>query len=809
MRGLDMPQRVHFTVFVGVPTQKLHLEKALLSPYRLVKIASLLGMNGIDDVIKSVSRLSQSEVMILRIAMEKGEILEGRLGQLQQILEALRRKTIKVVSAMLSGAEKIVLGTSMIIREKDSLYMLLPDAATYVQASGRASRMYGSSMTHGLSIVVEKYSELIEILANKLKLFLEETSFVPLTPEVIKEEAKRVTESRRLGGREVKIETSLIIVESPTKARTIARFFGKPVRRRVGEVIVYETTFYNPVSGKIHVASIAATRGHIYDLTIDDKGVYGVELNQEFIAPHYAPIKQCASCGTQFSSSKDVCPKCGSMNVVSRQSVIDALRRLAMEVEKIYIATDPDIEGEKIAYDIMLLLKPYAPKIKRIELHEITRNELFNALARPREVSRRVAQAQVVRRVEDRWIGFGLSKILWSTFSRHWLGAGRVQTPVLGWIIERYREWRENLGYNVYILLPHGLRLRVHVNNRDEAEQIAAKAIEGLRVMDIESRVEEINPPPPYTTESLIYDASRILGYTSEKTMRIAQELFENGLITYHRTDSVHVSSTGINVARKYLESKGLENDLVPRSWGERGHHEAIRPTMPIDAGELRKRVASGELRISSRFRESHYRLYDLIFRRFIASQMKAARILRSHIVFGIGTLATINTAIFTHKLIEGFTRYYMPGVFIEGYRSLKPGDIVMPEKVVIRRGSKVRLYTHGDVVLLMRQKGIGRPSTFSRTIRVLATHGYVIESKYRKYLIPTKLGREVYEFLTSRYADLVSEQRTRQLYDKLARIERGEVDAELVIMELYDELSSILKSEQEGREATKATVSL
>ncbi len=796
VRGLDMPQRVYYTVFLGVPSQSMDLEKALLSPYRIARAAVELSVEGADELARLLSKLTPSELTALRIALANGEKLEGRLGEVLEKLVAVRLRLLELLERLVREKGSVAVGGTLYRLDGGRAVAIVADAPTYVQASGRASRMYGSTMTHGVSIVVETDEKLVRILVEKLRRFIENVEFEELNDERLSEELRKADASRRGGlGKPVKIETCLIVVESPTKAKTIASFFGKPVRRKIGPAVVYETTFYNPLSGKIHVAAITATTGHIYDLSIDGEGIYGVEVGED-VKPVYKPIKLCLNCGHQFSSESTVCPRCGSTNIASKTAIVDALRQLAIENEVVYIATDPDVEGEKIAYDIMLLVKPYARQVKRIELHEITRGELYRALANPRDVDVRVAEAQMVRRIEDRWIGFGLSQHLWNVFGKHWLGAGRVQTPVLGWIIERYQEWRANLGYNLYVKIEGGPLIKVHFNTAAEAREAASRLEEsGVRVVGVEQEVVEVNPPPPYTTESLIYDASRLYGYPSQKTMRIAQELFEAGLITYHRTDSTHVSPTGQGIARSYLESVGMAGSFQPRSWGPQGHHEAIRPVKPLDSQTLRKLIALGDLKVSIHLRESHYRLYDLIFRRFIASQMKPAKLVKTRLTLDIAG-HVLEVELYTAALTQGYHVVYpLPRVF-EKLHSLRPGDILRISRVLVRRGSTVYLYTHGELVSLMKQRGLGRPSTYAKIIDALERHGYVIESKYRKRLIPTKLGIEVYDYLTANYPDIVSEERTRSLYAKIESIASGKASPRDIIAELLNELGELLASE-------------
>ena len=800
VRGLDMPERVYFTVFAEVPARRMELSRALSSPLRIARLAAALSVEGHEELLRRLARVTQSELTALRIALERGEELGGRLGELLKMLVSARELLLGELLRRLRGRTAVVLEAAGAVIEREgsgAIYYVAPDAPTYVQASGRASRYLGGGMTRGISVVVTSRPQLLELLARRLRAYVEAADFEPLDEGRLEEEVEeaRRTRSGVSAAAPLRVESALIVVESPTKARTIAGFFGKPVVRRVGGLVAYETTFYNPVNGRVYVATITSTRGHIYDLTVDERGVYGVEVEGGTLIPVYAPIKQCLNCGTQFASTADTCPRCASANIVSKASVVDALRKLATEVDAVYLATDPDIEGEKIAYDVYLLLRPVARRIARIELHEITRAELFRALASPRDVSRPLVRAQVVRRVEDRWIGFGLSRILWGRFGKRWLGAGRVQTPVLGWIVRRYEEWRRSRGYVVSIAAEGGLRLRLVVPTREEAEELAAGVVRtGLRVVSVAVQPVKLPPPPPFTTETLIYEASARLGYTSEKTMRLAQDLFENGLITYHRTESTHVSAAGVALAREYLEARGMAGELQPRSWGEPGHHEAIRPTRPVDAESLRRLVALGEVKLSSPLRESHYRLYDLIFRRFIASQMRAADVTKVELVLDVAGRA-VPVRYLAAEELRGFLSLYRPhGLVVAAPPA--PGTVLKVESVRVYRGSAVRLMTHGDVVLMMRERGIGRPSTYARTIEQLKSHGYVVESRYRKFLVPTRLGREVYNFLSSSYGELVSEERTRQLERKIRLVEQGEADAASLLIELLEELRGQLGDE-------------
>ncbi len=317
---------------------------------------------------------------------------------------------------------------------------------------------------------------------------------------------------------------------------------------------------------------------------------------------------------------KGVCPRCGSTNVRDALENVVAMREIAQEVDEILIATDPpDTEGEKIAWDIRNVLAPYTPNIKRIEFHEVTRPAIMKAIQEARDVNENRVNAQIVRRIEDRWIGFELSQELQRVFESYNLSAGRVQTPVLGWIIERYKEFTESEVYFLGLTLENGLQVTIELGKDGKDVEPPEYVI----VEEVQLEERELNPAPPYTTDAMLKDASTFLKLSAPETMRLAQDLFELGLITYHRTDSTHVSNTGIEVAKEYITQELGENYFKPRPWGgEEGAHEAIRPTRPIDTGRLMQLIRDGIIQLSRNLTRNHYRLYDMIFRRFMTSQM-------------------------------------------------------------------------------------------------------------------------------------------------------------------------------------------
>ncbi len=802
VRGIDLPKQVKYAVFYGVPKNKVLLRKALESPRRALQVMTYVAPEDEDCrwLQRIINKMTPGELLALRIALSNNtvELLGGKLRSIAEkmveIIEKLVEKTEEIVGK--EPGSVLSIGTGVIKRGADGrLYFISPDPLTYIQASGRTSRFLDDRMTMGFSLILETNKEMLEAMAKRIRNYVSSFDPVPLD-SVDLGEVRRLLEASRRGGEGARrfkpARSVLIVVESPNKARTIASFFGRPSRRRFPGTVAYEVPIVDPETLDTYLAIIVATRGHMYDLVIDSMGVYGVLVEDGEVIPIFAPIKKCVACGHTFASASDKCPRCESSGgVKSSVSIAQALRKLALETEEVLIATDPDVEGEKIAWDVALTVKPFNNNIKRIEFHEVTREAILQALRNPREVNMNRVRAQVVRRVTDRWIGFSLSEELWKRFDKNWLGAGRVQTPVLGWIISRFGEWKKTRGYWVLVKTSVAPHIRVFYEDKEAASKVVdeIKSSGRIRIKEYRVQTEKINPPPPFTTDELLYEAGRVLGFSAGKTMMIAQNLFEAGLITYHRTDSTRISPKGMSIAREYFKKEGIEQLCSPRAWGEGGAHEAIRPVKPISAEELRRAVIDGSIRVSVQLTDDHYRLYDLIFRRFMASQAKHSIVKKITMKVLVGKKEVEVTAI-TDEDEKGFLSILGSKLYSELNEWIGKG--VLPvDSAVMYRGSLVSLYTQGDVVRLMRDRGLGRPSTYAKIIESIRRHGYVIVSKKAKYLVPTKTGIIVHEFLTNTYRDLVSEERTRMLEAEMSLIEEGKVDYRISLMNLLQELES------------------
>ncbi|MFN3622378.1 MAG: DNA topoisomerase, partial [Nitrososphaerales archaeon] len=336
------------------------------------------------------------------------------------------------------------------------------------------------------------------------------------------------------------------------------------------------------------------------DLTIEDVGLYGVLDVNGLYVPVYSTIKRCFKCGYTFVSSSSTCPVCGSGNIHDKTSVIDSLRNLAKEVDLVIVGTDADAEGEKIAWDLHTAIKPFTGEVKRAEFHEVTRRALRESFKNLRDINLSLVEAQITRRIEDRWIGFELSQKLWKTFGSRRLSAGRVQTPVLGWIISRIYESKRSVREFFELKLENGLKIIIPENRmyrkelRHYMEELKNAQAE---ITELKAEVVEVNPPPPFTTDSMLKDASTSMGLGATETMALAQDLFELGLITYHRTDSHRVSQVGIEIARDYITSKFGSAFVTPRVWHAEGAHECIRPTRSLDATRIRELMTLGLMR--------------------------------------------------------------------------------------------------------------------------------------------------------------------------------------------------------------------
>ena len=804
VRGLDLPEKVRYALFTGVPRFVFSLEiPEAANPIRLLQIAFnirdylppqyLEELDRITLRLKTrISGLSQAALQRLFISIKEGTELMGSLAIVRDEVFKLRDFLQKMLSDK-SVIDNLKKSRFLSVREIDGkLYIYIPDTMTYLQASGRTSRMYAGGITKGLSIVIVDDEKLLSGLIRQTKWYIDDIDWRNYMDVNIDEILNEIDKDREnvkaiLKGESSKvvkepIKTALLIVESPNKARTISNFYGKPSKRRIGNIVIYEVGTEN------YLLNIVATSGHIYDL-VTKRGFHGVEVLDSSFIPVYMPIKKCLRCGTQYTDH-GACPVCKSKEYISRKEVIEALKNIAQEVDIVLLGTDPDTEGEKIAWDLLLSLSPYSKQIKRIEFHEITRKAVSNALKEPRDINEKLVFSQLVRRIEDRWIGFVLSQKLWKVFGSRWLSAGRVQTPVLNWIVSRVEEFKDKRMYAFKVALSNGKIIlfdNLPIKSRSEAKKIKQSILDKKCVISqVSKEIVVLNPPPPFSTDLLLEEGVKTLRIGVDEIMKLAQDLFELGLITYHRTDSTRVSDAGRRIALEYISQQLDKSLFMAREWGKGGAHECIRPTRPINMSMLRRLINEGIIRTVKPLTKKHYMLYDLIFNRFIASQLPPAKIVKSKYKISIDKYLEKEIEGFSHVVEYGFTRVYFPYTMLD----IKEGvyDII---DVKYRKIATVRLYTQADIIRLMKERGLGRPSTYAKIVKTLIERRYVLESK-NKRIVPTRRGRIILNYLKKNYGELVSEERSRIVEEKMKEIERGKLNYLDVLKEFYNEVKSI-----------------
>lgn len=796
-RGIDLPQRVRYAVFVGVPRREIKIKKDEENPNKIYALLANI-VEALDEhtniealkilqKLKNVVPVPRGIVVKVRESFEKGVRLEGYAGYVQQIVEQSRRLLKNILTPEL--LDKISKETDILIRVlNDGFSLIIPDTSGYIQASGRTSRLYAGGVSRGVSMMLVDEQKTFTGLTRRLRVILDEFRWTEYNEEEAEKIFKEIDNDRQLiadilSGRAVLptkdiMKMALMIVESPTKAKTFASFFGKPYKREVEGIPVYETSTSNLI------LQIVATMGHVTELSITP-GFHGVIEENERYIPIFTPIRRCNKCGYQFVDSEK-CPSCSSDDISSKKEIINALRKIALEVNEVYIATDPDAEGEKIAYDIYSSILPYNPNIYRLEFHEVTRRALIHALNNKSSFSIPLVESQLVRRIEDRWLGFELSRKLWERFKVKTLSAGRVQTPVLGWIIERYKE-NKNKKTLLYVLLENGVEVVFEnppdINMREINEKYEQSLLKAI-VRNLREEVVEVNPLPPYTTDSLLNDAFTQLGLSVVEAMKLAQDLFESGLITYHRTDSTRVSTAGLNLAREYIMAMNV-GVFTPRQYWKEGAHECIRPVKPIDVSKLSMYMRIGLVKPSVKLTNNHLRLYDLIFRRFIASQLPPAKVSVQRYkveVDGLEVSVERNT-----EIIEpGFNKIFP---ITRVGRKITEGEYDV-KSIEVRKTPSAWLYSEGEIIALMKEKGIGRPSTYSRIVQVLFDRGYIFEKRGK--LIPTSKGLSVHTYLKKYFGDYVSEEVTRQLELMMDKIEAGELDYQNILRDLRRQVDEI-----------------
>ncbi len=761
VRGLDYPEAIKYAVFVKIPNIKI-------------------GINDIDEMkpgmllmVGSIFRKREEVRNLLPFIMKK----EWARERLREILKEIFEKEI---DCQLKGDDFLV----------ENKKIVIPNILAYIQASGRTSRLYPGGITKGFSIIFDS-KERLDIFCKRARYYDIEIERRDIEEIDFKKIKAELDTSRKLIDKSFKsidpIKPVLFVVESPTKAKHISRFFGKPAVNLINDQVFYEVN-----AGKF-ILIITASLGHLVDL-VENEAYHGVKIEETgkkgkyIFKPLYGSIKRCKNDNVQFINYNS-CPICGSKDYDDAKKRILNMMKIAFMTGNVIIASDPDTEGEKIAWDIGNFSKVFA-NVKRVEFHEITKKAVWNAINQLQDINEDRVKAQIVRRVEDRWIGFELSMLLQKIFKQKNLSAGRAQTPVLGWIIEHYNLYKQK--EKEYFISFGDEKTAISIGKESELEEKKIKLfdkVKGNFLVEIElikEREDEQTPLPPYTTDTLLKDINRILKIPSKQAMQILQQLFENGLITYHRTDSTRVSDKGMEIAKEYLG----EEFFKPRRWGNdkdaQGAHECIRVTKPFDRELIKNLIFQGVIKTVDKITRQHLNVYDLIFRRFMASQCVDYKVK----ILKYKVLIKHNDKILFEKEIEALVNvegkaYELYPYSVKMQKPLPTGLFEATVFYKLRR--KGVLLSEADLIGLMKEKGIGRPSTYATIVDKLFRRGYVFEKNGK--LIPTKKGIKVYEFLSKHFTSFVSEERTRIVEEIMDKVEEGEADYMETLNMLYHEI--------------------
>jgi len=706
-RGIDLPEHIRYTLFVGVPKMEFSLKSGnfkslyfvMLSVLPFLSKKNLLNEEELYKIQKNLEFMKKY-IFFTTLHPKVEEKLEKTAKEMEELIKKFENE-IKTSPEISFDGERIVTA----------------DVTGYIQASGRCSRFYKGHLTKGVSLVLVDNEKAFFSLQKKLRWF-SEIEFKNIKDADIQKILEEVDKSRK-STEKMDLKTSFVIVESPTKAKTLSSFFGKPSKRIISGVAVYE------VMAPKRTLLIAASVGHDFDLS--DEGLWGV-LNK------YIPVFEVME---------------------NKEKILNAFNITSDEVDEVLIATDPDREGEKIAFDLYLNNRILNENIKRIEFHEITKTAFNAALNSPRSVDLNLVASQFVRRITDRWVGFKLSAYLQDLLKNPHLSAGRVQTPVLRWICERTKRLKEK----IYVVRVEFDGVKVDFELEKNAREFFESIQESVEVIKVSEKTEELFEKP-FNTSALLKEASLKLGFSPSKTMLMAQELFEKGFITYHRTDSHRISAFGMSVAKEYITERFGSEYLKLEAFEKGGAHEAIRATFSMDADDLRSFAFSKGIELTS----SHFKLYDLIFRKFIASQMRETEVLKKRF-----KILTKEEEFITDILQDGFNLIYPIRVvkITEGKKKIKKEMFKRP---------KYLPFTYADVIGMMKEKGIGRPSTYALSVEKLLKRKYVVEKK--GFLFATRLGFKVIGILdSSEYKEFVKEEFSADLERIMDEIEEGKRD--------------------------------
>lgn len=563
------------------------------------------------------------------------------------------------------------------------------------------------------------------------------------------------------------LRMKLLIVESPAKAKTISKY----------------------LDGKYKVV---ASVGHIRDLPKSNKKAIDIEAG---FVPHYEISK-------------------------GKEHIVEELHALADEADEILLATDPDREGEAIAWHIAQATKLKNPK--RVVFHEITKEAVEEAVKHPRKIDMNLKEAQEARRVLDRLVGYDLSGVIWKKV-RYGLSAGRVQSPALRIIMEREREIRAFIPETFWVIsadmkgeqkTQFTVVCEEEPRDKKEFERIVSVAEKGGKdkkwfVVDVKESEAKKSPKAPFITSTLQQSASSRLGFSPSRTMGIAQKLYESGFITYMRTDSTNMSQYALDQIKEVVTEKYGKENLQIRTYNAKSKnaqeaHEAIRPTHfnVENAGH----------------NDEQKKLYQLIWRRALTSQMIDAQMLRTKIVTNVD-YSTERERGSTELNRANVPDFSITGSQIKslGWLSADPAsrgeEVELPK---VKAGEKLDLlkinteekqteppgrYSEAGLVKELEKRGIGRPSTYASTIKTLEDRGYV--EKVNKALVPTDTGDVVSSFLEANFADYISDSFTAEMEDKLDLIAEGKEEYVKTLKTFYKPFLADVKSKDKMAKVT------
>ena len=570
----------------------------------------------------------------------------------------------------------------------------------------------------------------------------------------------------------------LVIVESPAKAKTIEKYLGSGYK-------------------------VTASMGHLRDLP---KSKMGVDIEHGF-EPQYIPVRD-------------------------KKELINELKKEAKEAKTVYLATDPDREGEAISWHLKELLGLDDEKAKRVTFNEITKKVVTESIKNPRSIDQNLVDSQQARRILDRIVGYELSPLLWRKIKKG-LSAGRVQSVATRMVVDREEEieafqsqeyWlldaRLNCGAEdaVFTARFHGKGdKKQELRSKDEVDEVInAVQAQPFTVSGVKRGEKQKSPAPPFITSTLQQEASRRLSMTPRRTMSIAQQLYEGveisghgsiGLITYMRTDSLRLSEEALAAAKDFIIGHygpeyypGSPRHFKTKA-GAQDAHEAIRPTDVNLTPELVRKDLTQE----------QYRLYRLIWGRFTACQM--ANAVYDNVAVDVVSAGCSFRATYSEMKFAGYTAVYEEAKDEESAEisnplpSLNEGEVLTLEKMSSDQQftQPPARYTEATLIRAMEEKGIGRPSTYAPTISTIISHDYVI--KEGKYLRPTPLGEVVTGLMKEHFADIVDLKFTNHMEAELDEIEKGKAAWRDVLAEFYGDFSKEMSDAEQAMDGVKLKV--